>query len=359
MHMCRMKNIEKFDKNMILQTSIGRKDVKFYSADSECMSLHGIFYENGKYCRMPDSVAKDVSPGIQYGGGLPAGGRLRFVTDSNYLAISVRYGNFETSSIFPIAATAGFDLYEKIDGKQIHLGTYAPPFDLKDYYESEKQLSGSGEHELTLVFPLYSEVKELYIGVAEDASMRPASDYTYSKPIVYYGSSITHGVAASRPGNTYLCQICRELDCDYISLGFGGNAKGEQEMADYIATLDMSAFVLDYDYNAPNAAHLLETHEKFFDIVRTARPEVPIIILSRPKLLTEAEEPRFDAVKATYTHAIEKGDKNVYFIPGYELIPEDVMESAKVDTVHPNDLGFYYMAKRVCRELRRVLSCNN
>ena len=350
-----MGNIAKFDKNMALQTTIDREDIQFYSAEDECMSLHGIWYEDGKFRRMPETIAKTVSNGIHYGHALPAGGRLRFVTDSNYIAISVQYGSIENASTFPVACTAGFDLYEKVDGKQIHRGVFAPPLDVEERYESEKKLPGSGEHELTLVFPLYSEVKALYIGVAEGATVRPAPEYTHRKPIVFYGSSVTHGACASRPGNTYLYQICRDLDCDYVSLGFGGNAMGEQEMADYIATLDMSAFVLDYDYNAPSLQHLSDTHEKFFKTVRKATPNLPIVIVSRPKLFTEAEKPRFEIVKATYEHAVSEGDKNVYFVPGYELITEELMETAKVDLAHPNDLGFYFMAKRIGKELREIL----
>jgi hypothetical protein len=278
------------------------------------------------------------------------------VTDSDYLAISVQYGNVENASSFPVACSAGFDLYEKIDGKQVHLVTFAPSFDTGERYESEKNLGGKGEHELMLVFPLYSEVKQLYIGVSEQAFVKRAPDYHYSKPVVFYGSSITHGACASRSGNTYPCMASRELDFDYVSLGFGGNAKGEPEMADYIAGLDMSVFVLDYDYNAPTIKHLGETHKKMFRTVREKQPELPIVIMSRPKILTEKECCRFEIVKATYDKAVAEGDKHVYFVPGYELIPEEIMESAKVDCIHPNDLGFYFMAERVKKELIKVLN---
>lgn len=341
-----MSGMAKFDKNFLLQTKIERKDISFYSADDDCMSLHGIWYENGKYRRMPEEVAKTVSKGVYYGHALPAGGRLRFVTDSDFIAISVQYGSIENTSTFPVAGSAGFDLYENKNGKYVHLGVFAPPMDVSERYESEKKLAGRKERELMLVFPLYSEVKQLYIGVSDQATVKPAPAYKTEKPIVFYGSSITHGACASRPGNTYLCMASREKDFDYVSLGFGGNAKGEKEMAEYIAGLEMSAFVMDYDYNANNAEHLRETHERMFQIVRERQPELPIVIMSRPKLLTEKERERFDVVKATYENAVAQGDNNVYFIPGYELIPESVMESAKVDGIHPGDLGFYFMAKR-------------
>lgn len=350
-----MSKMAEFDKNFLLQTKIERQNITFYSADDEHMSLHGIWYENGKFRRMPEKVAETVSKGVFYGHALTAGGRLRFVTDSDFLAISVQYGSVENASTFPVAATAGFDLYEKIDGQQVHLGTFAPPMNVGERFESEKLLSVKREHELTLVFPLYSGVRQLYVGIADTAILRPAPAYKTEVPIVFYGSSITHGACASRPGNTYISMASREMDFDYVSLGFGGNAKAEQEMADYIAGLDMSIFVLDYDYNAPNLEYLEETHERMYRTVRQKNPTLPIVIMSRPKLLTKVEEKRFNIVKATYDKAVAAGDQYVYFVPGYELIPEHVMESAKVDCIHPNDLGFYFMSKRVQQELAKIL----
>ena len=118
----------------------------------------------------------------------------------------------------------------------------------------------------------------------------------------------------------------------------------------------MSAFVLDYDYNAPNAEHLKETHERMFRSVREKNPMLPILIVSRPNCMSEEERPRLQVIKATYENAVAAGDKHVYFVPGYELIPKEHMESAKVDRVHPNDLGFYYMAERIGEELKRIFS---
>ena len=124
------------------------------------------------------------------------------------------------------------------------------------------------EREITINFPLFTEVCELYIGLQKGCKLEPASEYTHQKPVVYYGSSITNGGCASRPGNTYQAVISRMLDCDFVNLGFNGNAKGEQEIADYIKGLDMSVFVYDYDHNAPTPEHLLDTHEKMFKAIK-------------------------------------------------------------------------------------------
>ena len=138
--------------------------------------------------------------------------------------------------------------------------------------------------------------------------------------------------------------MSRRFDCDYINLGFSGSAKGEDEMIHYIKGLDMSIFVMDYDYNAPSIEHLQTTHSKMFDAIRAAHPDLPIVILSRPKYnLKEDEQKRFDVIYNTYLTAKEKDDKDVYFISGRKLM-EMVRDNGTVDGSHPSDSGFFSMA---------------
>ncbi len=121
-------------------------------------------------------------------------------------------------------------------------------------------------------------------------------------------------------------------------------------MAQYIKDLDMSAFVYDYDHNAPNAEHLKKTHKRMFDTIRTANPDLPILMLSMPKFhLAADEEKRLEIIRETYETAVNQGDKNVYFISGRDLIGEDFAEIWSVDDCHPNDSGFASMAMAIVR----------
>ena len=205
--------------------------------------------------------------------------------------------------------------------------------------------------------PLYSCVEDLYIGLKDGCTLKPACDYSVKKPVVFYGSSITQGGCASRSGNAYSNMISRELDCDHINLGFSGKAKAEIPMAEYIAGLEMSVFVYDYDHNAPDVAYLEETHERMFKIIRNAQPELPILMLTRPRydLSKPGDSERLEVVRRTYENALAVGDKNVYFIPGPELILDLVRESALVDGTHPNDGGFSSMAYVIGNKLREIL----
>lgn len=338
-----MSEISRVDKNFQIKTTIDKKDIRFYSVDEKPFNIYGVFKENGKYRRMPECVAKKVSEGVYELHTNTAGGRVRFVTDSSYVAINADMDILYKMPHFAFTGSMGFDLYA--DDKYIK--TFVPPCDMENGYESVIEFGTNKQREITINFPLYSDVKELYIGVEENSALSAATPYKNTKPIVYYGSSITQGGCASRPGTSYESIISRRFNYDFINLGFSGSAKAEDEMIDYIKKLDMSLFVYDYDHNAPSEEHLMKTHEKMFKAVRKENPSLPIIIMSRPKFyLTDEEERRLNIIEATYNNAVSAGDKNVYFINGRKLT-ELCENEGTVDNCHPTDFGFASMAKAV------------
>ena len=353
-----MNNIVKVDKNFAVSTKIEKDDIKFYDVLSEPFKIYGVFREGGKWRRMPEAVAKTVSEGVYSLHANTAGGRVRFKTDSPYIAINTKLSGLGRMSHFTLCGAAGFDLY--LNGA--HQGSFRPPFDMVDGYEALRDgyssIDGYGTSEMRDVeinFPLYTDVLELYIGVSENSKILPPDPYKIERPVVYYGSSITQGGCASRPGACYQAILSRELSVDHINLGFSGNAKGEPEIANYIKSLDMSVFVYDYDFNAPDLAHLEATHEKMFRVIREANPTLPILIMSKPKPVLDATNiKRFECIKRTYENAKASGDENVYFIDGRELMAFAGKEGT-VDTTHPTDFGFFSMATRISPVLKEIL----
>ena len=346
-----MNNISSIDSNFKVNSELDIKDIRFYDIKHPTFKTYGVFYDSGKYRRIPESVAKTVNDGVYALHANTAGGRVRFKTNSPYVAIHAVMPSVGKMPHFALTGSAGFDLYV---GER-YAATFVPPFDIRGGYESVIRFDSSVMREITVNFPLYSEVAELYIGVSENASVGPAEPYKLEKTIVYYGSSITQGGCASRPGNSYESIISRRLNTDYVNLGFSGSARGENEIAEYISRLDMSAFVYDYDHNAPTAEHLKKTHEKMFELIRKSNPDLPIILLSRPKFsLTEDEETRLNIIRATYRNAIERKDGNVYLIDGRALM-RTAEDEGTVDNCHPNDLGFMSMADEIGGLLKKIL----
>lgn len=163
-----------------------------------------------------------------------------------------------------------------------------------------------GFYELTLYFPLYGAYREVSLSVPDGYEFRAsAASFKNEKPVVFYGSSISQGGCAPSPGMGYTNIISRKHNLYCMNLGFSGSAKAEPAMNDYLASLDMSAFVLDYDHNAPNAAYLAETHEKLFKTVRRRIRQLPILIISSIPCYTmtfEQEERRDTFVEPMKTH---------------------------------------------------------
>ncbi len=358
--------IEEIDKNLAVETTIEEPDLVWFDAKEAPFEIYGVKYdeEEGCYVRMPQAAAQAVSRGVSVLRKWTAGGRVRFHTDSTYIAIRAVMENSKPASHMPLTAQSGFDLYHKDKkGKEIYYHTLVPPQGITEGYSSGKHTDGA-DTDYTINFPLLDGVKELYIALKKDAHVSAPTPYTVEKPVVYYGSSITHGACASRPGNTYEAFISRNLDADHINLGFSGKAKGELAMAEYIASLDMSAFVMDYDHNTPSEQHLLETHEPFFKAIRAANPDLPVIFVTAPNTRLRGDANYFsrgnlgtrrNIIRRTYENALIAGDDNVYFINGYDLFNGDGYDACTVDGTHPNDLGFFRMSQVIGKMVKKAL----
>ena len=346
--------ISEIDKNFEVKSE-NHKDTRYFDVLDKPFSLYGVFYENGAYRRLPESVAKEVSVGVHALHTHTAGGRIRFVTDSPYVSVLAKYTSVGKMPHFALTGSAGFDLYENTPSGEVYVKTFIPQFDISDTLDSTIPFPSSSLRSFTVNFPLYSGLSSVYIGIKEGSRLEKADGYAIEKPIVYYGSSITQGGCASRPGLSYQSVISRALNVNHVNLGFSGNAKAEDAISDYISRLDMSLFVYDYDHNAPSVEHLLSTHKKMFTKIREAQPNLPIVMLSRPKAdLTDDEITCREIIRATYSSAKVSGDQNVYFMDGKELMYL-AGDEGTVDSCHPNDLGFYSMASALIPLIKSIL----
>ena len=352
-------DITKIDKNFIVETKIDQPDLKFYNALEKPFKIYGVFYEDGKFRRMPEAVAKSVSFGVLGQHSSTAGGRIRFRTDSPYVVVNAKMPPINKMPHFALTGHCGFDMYITEHGEKRYFRSFIPPIDIDGGFESIIWLPEAVlTRDIEINFPLYTDVNELYIGVKEGSIIAEHKPYKYEKPIVFYGSSITHGASASNPGNTYENFISHKYNYDYVNLGFAGSACAEATMAEYIAGLDMSLFVYDYDHNAKDAALLERTHYPFYMAVREKNPDLPIIMISRPDFFLdeEASAARRAVILSSYSKAREAGDNLVWFIDGEHLFDGEFYYSCTVDGVHPNDLGLFRMADKIGTLIHEILN---
>lgn len=364
-----MKNFADLDKNF--ESNYKQyPDIEFRSYLEEPFSLHGLHNPHTEGCltRLPMEFSdspdlNDVAKLLMYN---PAGARIRFRTDSPYIAVYAVLGR-DVYVLNHMAALGvyGLDMYVRRDGSRMEpefTKSFIPNLeeDGKTYRDSY-EFRIPGMKEITINLPLYHDLSELYIGLSKDARLEAPNPYYIQKPVVFYGSSITQGGCASRPGTVYTSIISRKLDCDTINLGSSGSALGEPLVANYIAGLPLSALVMEYDYNVPSPEYLEETHHNFYKIVRDANPDIPIIMMSAPLVYpnildkNNAMQKRRIVVMESYIKGMKDGDKNLYFVDGAEILGDEYMSDSTVDRSHPTDCGFRAMANRLYPMLKALL----
>ena len=360
--------IEQIDSNFAPSQALLERfpTVTLYDGTAAPVEICGLYHkgERGVFCRLPEALLPSLSEGLQTLAYHTAGGRLRFRSDSPFVAVRVRLRSSFYMRHMPLSGSAGCDIYIGRGRGCRFLKMACPLTADSTLYEdgafvlSPPQTVKRAVRDFTISLPLYNGIKEIYIGIDKESSLLPPTPYKRGR-VVFYGSSITQGGCACRSGNSYDGIISRMLDCDIYNLGFSGSARGEQELAQFIATLNPAALVLDYDHNAPTARHLQQTHAPFFRTVRKALPQLPVIFMSRPVIDagTGLEDgiKRREIIRATYDEAVAANDTQVYFIDGSTMFPRFAAECCTVDRAHPNDLGFMYMARAVIPFLQKAL----
>ena len=354
-----VEDIAKIDKNLEVKTTLEEKDICFYDVKKAPFDLYG-HYKNdlSVFKRMPDEVAQKVSKGVASLALNTAGIRVRFKTDSDYIAIKCKMPMVRLMPHMPLTGSSGFDLFEIIDGAYYYVKTFVPPKDMTDGYESIAYLPDKKMRDFVINFPLYNRLNELYVGIREGSKLEHGNKYKYEKPVLYYGASSVQGACACKPSGCYQTIISQRLDCDHINLGFSGSSYAEEAMVDYLVSLDPSVFVMHYNSSAKSADHFRETHLPLYMKFREKHPDTPIVFVSHHYFehtnLDRIE--RRNIVMDTYNYALSHGDYNVSYVDGYAIFGGYNRGYYTVDGVHPNDAGFLRMADVVGYEIQRMFN---
>ena len=324
-------------------------EMTFYNVRQAPFSIHGLYnpLEAGPFLRIPEYVAKQCNVHIAEGLYLnTAGGRVRFCTDAEELTVRVKRAPFSQNVRVAPFLEFGIDLYHDTPrGSQLVCARRLDPIDgKKDLWQCSFKLP-AGEKPLTVYFPCYGNVDEMEIGLPAGATLSAHAPYTYTKPILFYGSSITQGCAASRSGKAYSAILSRRFDMDFINLGFAGSCRGEEVLCEHMAELPIGAFVSDYDHNRSCAERLADNHYRVYEIIREKHPDIPYYMISRPDFYyNEADFNRRAVVMESYLRAWRGGDRNVYFIDGSAFFDHPDKLEYTQDGTHPTDEGFARMS---------------
>lgn len=316
--------------------------------------VHGVGWDELRsgYVRLPERAHGVVRDAV-WGLSLNSAG-LSLVFESDAPEMIVLYGVKDGLNMFHMPSTgrSGVDLYAT--DSEGRLRWVAPDFPAKMGNDTTRYIysgityhpAGSRTYEYHLYLPPYNTVTWLKIGLPSDAMIRFLPE-NRKHPVVIYGTSITQGACASRPGNGWTDIVERELGLPVVNLGFSGNGKLEPEVLELIAEIDASLYILD---TAPNLTHATDIEARIMEAVRIlrVRSDCPILLVEHSGNVGEissdakAQFRKANAqVRSAYEALQRRGIPEIYYMTHEELgLPMDGM----VEGVHPNDLGMRALA---------------
>ena len=297
--------------------------------------------------RLPAEADGKVTPAVWGLSRDSAGQMFRFRTDSTsiYAHYKVTKAKLEQPHM-PATGVSGLDLYARDkDGKWRWVQVVRPTAQEMKVRIAENL--DPGEREYALYLPLYNGVEFLNVGVTDGrkfAGLKPRA-----KPVVFYGTSITHGACASRPGMVHTAILGRRFDVPVVNLGFSGNGRMDQAVGDFLVRIDAAVYVIDCLPNM-DPKSVAEKCAPLVRQLRAARPDTPIILVedrrNTDSWIIAGRRQRHDenhaALKAAYEQLLKEGVKGLSYVPGDHLYGDD--NDGATDGSHASDLGFYRQA---------------
>ena len=361
-----MKNVFDFDKNM---ASLDAKphNLVWRSAKDKVFGIYGsdALHEKGFY-RLTEAerdLIRPVNDGEAWFGEHSAGIQVRFETDSAQIFVRVKLRSAFNMTNMTQIGQCGMDLYV-YDSR---LGDYALhevarfPFDSSSY---EVPLSHFNNAErktrrYLMYLPLYIAVDEFEIGLDEDASVRPFG-FGASTRIGVYGTSITHGCSASRPGMAYTNILSRRLDEEFLNFGFSGTAFMEREMGEILGKRKLDMLIVDTEANAGIDERMKQNSEEFLNTFYSFNPTAPVILFSRNLLSLDLYDSYRAQMHIFYNGFLKdlairfrKKGFRTYFSDGSHILKGNFTERM-MDGIHPDDVGMVEIADAYEKKIKSV-----
>ena len=297
--------------------------------------------------RLPSSAQGKVTDNVWNLSRDSAGMMARFKTSSK--AISVHY-KLKKAQLgmphMPATGVSGIDLYARDNNGKWKWVQVTKPATQEVQTEWIQGLE-AGEREYAAYLPLYNGIEFMKIGVEKGAMFEGLAPR--DKPIVFYGTSITHGACASRPGMVHTNILGRKLDMPIVNLGFSGNGKMDEAVGDYLIQLDAAVFVIDCLPNM-GPAEVTAKCEPLVKQLRAAKPNTPIVLVEDRRFTNDWITPQkrkfhtdnHAALRAAFESLTAQGVKKLHYIPGDYLYGDDT--EGATDASHASDLGFMRQA---------------
>lgn len=287
-----------------------------------------------------------------------AGFWSHFQTDAS--SIFLRYellNDMLAMAHMPASGVSGVDLYAKLDTGWSFVAAHLPRGKSVEAALIRELVPGFRAYRVHL--PLYNGVKSMQIGLPKDSSFAPVAPGK-QKPILFYGTSITQGGCASRPGLAFTNILSRRLDRTILNFGFSGNGRMEPEVMKFLVELDPSIFVIDCLANVSNGI-IRERLAPLVTMIREAHPQTSILVLDErtwsnadvAAALSGPQEEKRKVLREETQALINNGVPGLHYREGRDLLGDDT--EGTVDGSHPNDLGMMRYAEALEPTLRGLM----
>ena len=350
----------KWDPAMAVRNAVVTNGVKWI--DGRDLPLEGRAFGDTDhyYDRLPSGVTTNVNGGVRSMKHHTSGMLFRFVTDSRRLRIRwTPYHAGLSMDHMPATGVSGIDVY-RWDAARARW-VYAKTGRITDPKGASCDLAWTPGTPCIVNLPLYNGVRSFSLGIDPGAKIAPFPHRSgVEKPVVFYGTSITHGGCASRPGLGFVNLVGRDLDVPVVGLGFSGSGFMELEMSEHLARIDASCYVLDClwnmgmkKWNGRPGRNVDENYEPFIRRLRALRPGVPIVMAERCDVWCGAPNEQDRFIRALYDKLVAEGWKNLVYLPKDRMFTGD--GEGTVDGCHPNDLGMRSLADAFGGAVRAAL----
>jgi len=309
--------------------------------------------------RFPAKAEKTVTKSVWGLSRHSAGMMVRFKTDADTIHAKWKVTSSRLGMPhMPPSGVSGLDLYAR-DSKGKWRWAAATRPSKQEMQAILLRGIKPGMREYALYLPLYNGTESLAVGVPESAKFEGLGPRK-AKPLIFYGTSITHGACASRPGMVHTAILGRRLEMPVINIGFSGNGKMHKEVGDLMAEVDAACYIIDCLPNM-NEAMVMERCAPLVRQFRKARPHTPIVLVEDRRnansWLVPTRSTHHDdnhaALQKVFKQLKADGVKNLHYLGGDLLIGDDA--EGTTDGSHPNDLGFVRQADAFEPVLRKAL----
>ncbi len=355
-----MSEITKLDQYMAVKKA-DENGLVWYDPAEKPFKLCGFnWYKRDRiFRRLPKESPWPITDAVNTLADCTAGGQARFRTDSKRIVVRLDNGVASRMDHMPDTGMSGVDLYVGEPTRErfwstLRRSTYEGVLTYELMNEEKAEM-----RDFVLNFPLYNHVKSIELGFDDGSKVEAPKPFVREQPVVIYGTSITQGGCANRPGMLFTNILSRKLNIEFLNYGFSGNGRCESELAEILTEIaDPALFIIDCEANCAGDPGLFAQRlTAFIDILRRDHPSMPILVLTRILYAREnfenariCRQMQMDEVN----RRCQAGDRNIHFMDGRHLLGNDYDECT-VDGVHPTDLGFYRMAESLLDPVAKLI----